>query len=121
MSAAPAGRGVVVEKPKANIYTALLVLSFVAIVVGCILQRGAAIRSAGGYLRGLTRKAEAGEFSLGPIEQTGKLTPTQQAVLGTASVIGKEFSEPVLARVTALTPPELEDALRALVTSEFSA
>ncbi|MDX3806512.1 MAG: plasmid replication protein RepC [Bosea sp. (in: a-proteobacteria)] len=38
-----------------------------AIVVGCILQRGAAIRSAGGYLRGLTRKAEAGEFSLGPI------------------------------------------------------
>ncbi|MFX7235402.1 replication initiation protein RepC [Acinetobacter baumannii] len=36
-------------------------------VVGCILQRGAAIRSAGGYLRGLTRKAEAGEFSLGPI------------------------------------------------------
>jgi len=38
-----------------------------AIVVGCILQRGAAIHSAGGYLRGLTRKAEAGEFSLGPI------------------------------------------------------
>ncbi|MCC8972683.1 plasmid replication protein RepC [Bradyrhizobium brasilense] len=38
-----------------------------AIVVGCILQRGAAIRSAGGYLRGLTQKAEASEFSLGPI------------------------------------------------------
>lgn len=38
-----------------------------AIVVACILQRGAAIRSAGGYLRGLTRKAEAEEFSLGPI------------------------------------------------------
>jgi replication initiation protein RepC len=38
-----------------------------AIVVACILQRGAAIRSAGGYMRGLTRKAEAGEFSLGPI------------------------------------------------------
>ncbi|MEO6781148.1 MAG: replication initiation protein RepC, partial [Bradyrhizobium sp.] len=35
--------------------------------VACILQRGAAINSAGGYLRGLTRKAEAGEFSLGPI------------------------------------------------------
>jgi hypothetical protein len=33
---APARGGVVVEKPKANIYTALLVLSFVAIVVGCI-------------------------------------------------------------------------------------
>ncbi|MCB1519695.1 MAG: replication initiation protein RepC [Hyphomicrobiaceae bacterium] len=38
-----------------------------AVVVACILQRGAAIRSAGGYLRGLTEKAKAGEFSLGPI------------------------------------------------------
>ena len=38
-----------------------------AIVVACILQRGAAINSAGGYLRGLTRKAQAGEFPLGPI------------------------------------------------------
>lgn len=35
-SAPAAGRGIAVEKPKANIYTALLVLSFVAIVVGCI-------------------------------------------------------------------------------------
>ncbi len=36
-AAAPAAsRGVVVEKPKANIYTALLVLSFVAIVIGCL-------------------------------------------------------------------------------------
>ena len=38
-----------------------------AIVVAAILQRGAAITSAGGYLRELTRKAEAGEFSLGPM------------------------------------------------------
>jgi replication initiation protein RepC len=38
-----------------------------AIVLAAILQRGSAIRSAGGYLRGLTRKAEAGEFSLGPM------------------------------------------------------
>lgn len=38
-----------------------------AIVVACILQRSANINSAGGYLRGLTRKVEAGEFSLGPI------------------------------------------------------
>jgi replication initiation protein RepC len=38
-----------------------------AVVVACILQRSATINSAGGYLRGLTRKAEAGEFSLGPI------------------------------------------------------
>ena len=38
-----------------------------AIVVAAILQRGAAISSAGGYLRELTRKAEAGEFTLGPM------------------------------------------------------
>jgi nicotinamide riboside transporter PnuC len=29
-------RGVVVEKPKANIYTMLLILSLLAIIVGCI-------------------------------------------------------------------------------------
>jgi hypothetical protein len=38
-----------------------------AIVLAAILQRGSAIRSAAGYLRGLMRKAEAGEFSLGPM------------------------------------------------------
>ena len=38
-----------------------------AVVVACILQRGEAIRSAGGYLRGLTERAKNGEFSLGPI------------------------------------------------------
>jgi replication initiation protein RepC len=38
-----------------------------AIVIACLLQRSSAIHSAGGYLRELTRKAGAGEFSLGPI------------------------------------------------------
>jgi replication initiation protein RepC len=38
-----------------------------AVVVACILQRASAINSAGGYLRELTRKAEAGQFSLGPM------------------------------------------------------
>jgi replication initiation protein RepC len=38
-----------------------------AIVVAAILQRGEAIHSAGGYLRELTRKAQANEFSLGPM------------------------------------------------------
>jgi hypothetical protein len=37
-----------------------------AVVVAAILQRGAAIMSAGGYLRELTRKAAVGEFTLGP-------------------------------------------------------
>ena len=38
-----------------------------AVVVAAILQRGAAIASAGGYLRGLTEKARAGQFSPGPM------------------------------------------------------
>ena len=38
-----------------------------AIVVAAILQRGTAIASPGGYLRDLTRRAEAGAFSLGPM------------------------------------------------------
>ena len=38
-----------------------------SIVVAAILQRGEAISSAGGYLRELTRKAHAAEFSLGPM------------------------------------------------------
>ncbi len=38
-----------------------------AIVVAAILQKGAAINSAGGYLRELTRKAAAAEFSIGPM------------------------------------------------------
>lgn len=38
-----------------------------AIAVACIVQRATRITSAGGYLRSLTRKAEAGELALGPI------------------------------------------------------
>ena len=34
--AAPQTRAVVVEKPKADIYTVMLILSFVAIVIACI-------------------------------------------------------------------------------------
>jgi replication initiation protein RepC len=38
-----------------------------ATVMACILERGGHINSAGGYLRDLTRRAERGEFSLGPM------------------------------------------------------
>jgi replication initiation protein RepC len=38
-----------------------------SIVIAAILQRGDEIKSAGGYLRVLTAKARAGEFSLGPL------------------------------------------------------
>ncbi|NKL21163.1 plasmid replication protein RepC [Rhizobium leguminosarum] len=38
-----------------------------ATIVACILERGGHINSAGGYLRDLTRRADRGEFSLGPM------------------------------------------------------
>ncbi|NWJ25615.1 plasmid replication protein RepC [Rhizobium sp. RM] len=38
-----------------------------AVAIACILERAGHINSAGGYLRDLTRRAERGEFSLGPM------------------------------------------------------
>ncbi|TIS34103.1 plasmid replication protein RepC [Mesorhizobium sp.] len=38
-----------------------------SVVVACILQRAQHINSAGGYLRVLTEKARAGQFSVGPM------------------------------------------------------
>jgi replication initiation protein RepC len=38
-----------------------------AVVIACILQRAQHINSAGGYLRALTEKARAGQFSVGPM------------------------------------------------------
>jgi replication initiation protein RepC len=38
-----------------------------ATVIACILEKGGHINSAGGYLRDLTRRAQKGEFSLGPV------------------------------------------------------
>lgn len=39
-AAAPPTRAVVVEKPKANIYTVLLILAFVAVLIGCLALYG---------------------------------------------------------------------------------
>ncbi len=38
-----------------------------SVVICAVLQRGDAIKSAGGYVRNLTEKARAGRFSLGPM------------------------------------------------------
>jgi replication initiation protein RepC len=38
-----------------------------AAAIACILERAELISSAGGYLRDLTRRAQRGEFSLGPM------------------------------------------------------
>jgi replication initiation protein RepC len=38
-----------------------------SVALAAILQRGTAIKNAGGYLRTLTRRASAGEFSVWPM------------------------------------------------------
>jgi len=38
-----------------------------ATIMACLLERGTNINSAGGYLRDLTRRAERGEFAVGPM------------------------------------------------------
>jgi len=48
-----------------------------------------------------------------------RLGERAKSLLQTAAVIGREFSEPVLARAAALPDGELEPALRALVVAEF--
>jgi replication initiation protein RepC len=51
-----------------------------ATVIACILERAGHINSAGGYLRDLTRRAERGEFSLGPVLMAQMRANGQDAV-----------------------------------------
>lgn len=51
-----------------------------ATAVACILERANLINSAGGYLRDLTRRAERGEFSLGPMVMAQLKANSGQAV-----------------------------------------
>jgi len=53
-----------------------------ATVIACILERAGHINSPGGYLRDLTRRAERGEFTLGPMLMAlvrGNEKPARQA------------------------------------------
>ncbi|RUM06078.1 plasmid replication protein RepC [Rhizobium chutanense] len=54
-----------------------------ATVIACILERGGHINSPGGYLRDLTRRAEKGEFAIGPM-----LMALVRANGGTAKHVG---------------------------------
>ena len=48
-----------------------------------------------------------------------RLGEREKAVLGAAAVIGREFSQAILAPVAGLAPAELEEALAELVSAEF--
>ena len=67
-----------------------------AVVVACILQRGAAIRSAGGYLRGLTEKAESRRVLARPdSDGADQIAIARQAVgvMSTAALLHEQSSE----------------------------
>ncbi len=72
-----------------------------AAAMACILERGGHINSAGGYLRDLTRQAEKGEFSLGPMlaliraNGDGERKRAEQI-----SMASKEFAAPRWAKAT---------------------
>ncbi|OWW04087.1 replication initiation protein RepC [Rhizobium sp. R72] len=68
MAAAVVVRGMLGVSPAAYEEAAIIMgAENAATVMACILERGGHINSAGGYLRDLTRRAEKGEFSVGPM------------------------------------------------------
>ncbi|WP_431323659.1 plasmid replication protein RepC [Rhizobium sp. YTU87027] len=68
MAAAVVVRGMLGVSPAAYEEAAIVMgPENAATVMACILERGGHINSAGGYLRDLTRRAEKGEFSVGPM------------------------------------------------------
>ncbi|EJZ18604.1 replication initiation protein RepC [Rhizobium sp. Pop5] len=62
-----------------------------ATVMACILQRGGCINSAGGYLRDLTRRAERGEFALGPMLMALLRANSPGSVVASRSASGKRL------------------------------
>jgi len=68
MSAAIVVRSMLGVSPSAyEEAAAILGAENAATVIACILEKGGHINSAGGYLRDLTRRAERGEFAIGPM------------------------------------------------------
>jgi len=94
---------------------------FIEEVVQALTEEGTLQGSRGAYR--LSR--EIGEIAIPPTVQSvlaariDRLPERAKTVLQTASVIGREFSDAVLARVAGLPLAELEAALRSLVAGEF--
>ncbi len=65
-----------------------------AIVIAAILQRGNAITSAGGYLRELTRKAQANTFSIGPMLMALISARQKKACVGERAVAACQILRP---------------------------
>ena len=81
-----------------------------AIVVAALLQRGAEIKSPGGYLRDLTKKADAGTFHLGPLLHS--LTAKRNKAKYARAPLASETAAPA---TTTSTSPPLKISERALL------
>jgi class 3 adenylate cyclase len=94
---------------------------FVEEVVQALAEDGALIGTRGAYRLG----SEIGEIRIPPTVQPvlaariDRLPEREKAVLQAASVLGREFTAPVLERVAGLGREELDQALRRLVADEF--
>jgi class 3 adenylate cyclase/tetratricopeptide (TPR) repeat protein len=94
---------------------------FMEEVVQSLVERGNLEGLPGAYelVRPVERGAVPASVQAVLAARIDRLAEREKAVLQSGAVIGKEFSEPVLARVAELDSDALEDALRELVAGEF--
>ena len=94
---------------------------FVEEIVQALAETGTVVGAKGAYrLAGSTfALALPATVQAALAARIDRLAEREKEVLQTAAVIGKEFPEPVLRHVAALSEADLAAALRALVTAEF--
>jgi adenylate cyclase len=94
---------------------------FIEEIVQSMVEAGALVGTRGAYRAARppddqTLPATVQAVLAGRIDRLGE---PEKAVLQTAAVIGKEFSEPLLVRVTGLAPDDLSPAIAALTRAEL--
>jgi class 3 adenylate cyclase len=94
---------------------------FVEEIVQSLVEAGSLLGERGAYrlvgaIEQVTVPASVQAVLAARIDRLGK---REKAVLGAAAVIGREFSQPILAPVAGLAAGELEEALGELVSGEF--
>jgi adenylate cyclase len=94
---------------------------FIEEVVQSLVESGSLVgrRGAYGLAKPVTQSAVPASVRAVLSARIDRLPAKDKVVLQAAAVIGKEFSEPLLARVAGPEAGELEDALHSLVKSEF--
>src|SRR5438552_16856092 len=94
---------------------------FVEEIVQALAETGTVVGAKGAYrLAGSTfALALPATVQAALAARIDRLAEREKEVLQTAAVIGREFAEPILARVVELPEAELAAALRKLIAAEF--